>query len=232
MLTSYLSNRVQHVRVNQALSEPLPIVAGVPQGSILAPTLFQIFINDLLHLPKYLSCHAYADDTTFYTSSKDPLTLQTYLNHDINLIENWCLANHMVINTKKSHYLLVNPFSSSGINITIHGAPLQQKPTSKLLGFYINDKLNWSDHVQHIFSKMASNLRLFYNIRHLLNFHAAKQFYHNFIHSHLIYGLHIYYLLAPAKLTNPLFLLQERALRLICQHASIGKQKRSHQFPL
>lgn len=195
-------------------SKTLPITSGVPQGSILAPTLFQIFINDLLSLPKHFDTHAYADDTTFYISGKE--NLQKHINQDIASIEQWCLTNKMALNLSKSHFLIINPPQNASIDVIINQHPLAHKKTSTLLGFTLNNVLTWSDHIQTVINKVASNIRLFYNIRHLMNYTTAKTFYYNFIHPHLTYGIHIFYPLTPAKDTLCLYKLQKKALRLIC----------------
>lgn len=219
-IQSYLTNRRQCVKIHNDCSDLLPVTSGVPQGSILSPTLFQIYINDLLSLPLHSTAHAYADDTSFFISGNDPAQLQAHLDHDISLIQDWCTANAMSLNIKKSHYLMINAPKTCSLTIKIHNYHLQRKTTSTLLGYSINDSLNWGDHIRHIQNKISSNLRLFYNIRHLMNFPVAKQFYYNFIHSYLIYGVHLYYPLSTATHTNPLFLLQKKALRLICKDAA------------
>ena len=91
-LKSYLLERYQSVKVGNALSTSQPILRGVPQGSILAPTLFSIFINDLLLLPLNPQVHAYADDTTFYISDRNPSQLHNLLTADIAMIEQWCTS--------------------------------------------------------------------------------------------------------------------------------------------
>ena len=80
VMKSYLTNRTQSFRVKRTLSPTLPITSGVSQGAILAPTLFQFFINDLLCLPLSCSVHAYADDTIFYIAGKNADELQQRVN--------------------------------------------------------------------------------------------------------------------------------------------------------
>jgi hypothetical protein len=106
----------------------------------------------------------------------------------------------------------------SNLTLPIHqinGNSLEQRETSKLLGLTLNDSMTWTNHIQTMSNKISSKLRLFYNIRHLMNFNTARQFYYNFIHSYLIYGLHLYYPMTPIKHTDILFKLQKWALRLI-----------------
>jgi hypothetical protein len=217
VLKSYLCNRTQKVKIHNTYSPTLSVNSGVPQGSILAPTLFQIFIDDLLSLPLYSTSHAYADDTTFTLAGRNLTLLQSQLSHDLNLISDWCSMNAMTINVKKSHYLAINLPDTFTLSLRIADSPLLRRSTSKLLGFHVNDKLTWHDHINDIINKAATNLRLFHHIRHLLNFDTSKQFYQNFIHSYLIYGIYLYYPLSPKSHTDPLFLLQKQALRTICK---------------
>ena len=94
-IKSYLSTRTQCVKVANSFSTTQPVISGVPQGSILAPPLFLLFINDLLVLPLNCKAHEYADDTSFYLSHHDPSILQDLISCDLKRIDNWCNANKM-----------------------------------------------------------------------------------------------------------------------------------------
>ena len=105
---SYLSNRTQRVSLNNNLSTPAGVKCGVPQGSILCPLLFLIFINDLqLVLKDYVVVDLYADDTTFYDFQFDITQLETNLQHALNLLRIWCRQNGMVLNTDKTKVMLI-----------------------------------------------------------------------------------------------------------------------------
>ena len=216
LIKSFLSERQQCVKVHNTISNFLPMKSGVPQGSILSPTLFQIFINDLLNAKLHSTVHAYADDTTFYLSNNSLSQLQQNINNDLKSIHHWCTQNRMLINLKKSHYLLVNTTKHQTLKISINNEQLKQQTSSKIIGFTINDSLNWGNHIDNIHSKISTNLRLLYNIKHLLHFNTAKQYYNNYIHPYLSYGIHMYFPLSPYSLTNLLYLLQKKALRTIC----------------
>ena len=105
---SYLSNRLQRVSLNNNLSARASVKCGVPQGSILGPLLFLIFINDLpFVLQNYVVVDLFADDTTFYDFQFDITQLETNLQHALNLLRIWCRQNGMVLNTDKTKVMLI-----------------------------------------------------------------------------------------------------------------------------
>lgn len=218
ILQSYLSDRTQLVKIGSTVSRKRTVTTGVPQGSLLGPTLFQIYINDLLQLKLNMSVHAYADDTSFYTSDLSTSCLQLKAQHDLRIIQTWCHENGMIINMKKSHFLICSPPTAKipqNLRLELNGEDLTQKHSTKLLGFIVNEKLSWDDHISVIHNKISTNLKLFYLTRHLMSYRTARTFYLNFIHTYLTYGIHIYFQLAPKRLTEELFLQQKKAIRLI-----------------
>ncbi|PFX22791.1 putative RNA-directed DNA polymerase from transposon BS [Stylophora pistillata] len=102
--TSYLSDRRQEVRINSALSDPLPIVSGVPQGSVLGPILFNIYVNDLPLTPRSFLTESYVDDTKLYVSFpvQDWAKAVADLSADLLQIRNWCFANRLLLNPDKT----------------------------------------------------------------------------------------------------------------------------------
>ena len=218
LVNSFLSNRSQFVMIHKDKSEILPIQIGVPQGSILAPTLFLIYINDLLSYTLHSKSFAYADDTVFMSKSEDIRSLNQICDIDLILINRWCNNNRMILNTKKSHYMILKPTSrasGSDLYLNINDTRLQRVKKTKLLGFVLNDKLTWSDHVDYICKNVKKSLALFQNCREFLDRKSSRNFYYQYIFCHLIYGIRIYGNLAPHYLLNNLFLLQKRAFRLI-----------------
>ena len=102
---SYLSNRMQSVKVGSSLSNLKSIDIGIPQGSILGPLLFIIFVNDL---PDSVICKTvmYADDTSLLVSSSDPSSLQNSLNHNLSNIAKWFRDNNLTLNASKTKFML------------------------------------------------------------------------------------------------------------------------------
>ena len=113
MVQSYLTGRSQYVTVNGHVSNFLPITCGVPQGSVLGPLLFLIYVNDLPNVSMVLQFYLFADDTSIYVDSDDLITLQKTLNQEIRKVKKWLDANRLALNISKTNY--VNFHSSSKV---------------------------------------------------------------------------------------------------------------------
>ena len=122
----------------------------------------------------------------------------------------------MTVNESKAHFLVVNP-QNHFFSFSLKNSILQEHGSIKLLGFTVNYTLTWKDHISEISNKISTNIRLFSNIRHLIDFNTSKLFCYNYIHSYVTYGIHLYFPLTPVVLTNRLSILQKRALRVVCR---------------
>ena len=114
---SYLSNRNQYVSVNGHTSEQLSIRHGVPQGSVLGPLLFLIFINDLPKVSKFLNFYLFADDTNIYYESSDLLNIQKIVNRELRKVRKWLEANRLGLNTDKMNFVLFHSSQRNLLNI-------------------------------------------------------------------------------------------------------------------
>ena len=147
---SYLSNRIQQVVINNSSSKIGDVVCGVPQGSILGPLLFLLFINDLpFSLKKSpISVDLYADETTLYSTSIDKCTLETNLQNALDSVYTWCLENGMPINTKKTKLMLIasrqkrDSLIDSDIKITFNDKYLNISSNEKILGVHVDHDLS------------------------------------------------------------------------------------------
>ena len=119
---SYLSSRQQVTSIDNTLSSSLPVSVGVPQGSILGPLLFIIYINDMPNIFKHSKILLYADDTLLYYSSKSACDIEKNVNEDLNLISQWLDQNLLTLNCKKSKFVLFggNSRLKSFTNISIY----------------------------------------------------------------------------------------------------------------
>ena len=164
LIISYLNGRSQRVKTGGGLSDSCPVMSGVPQGSVLGPILFTIFINDIFSVCEYVCMHAYADDIQLYISRPIGLIedLCACLNEDLDKIYNWSEMNAIRLNPKKS---FVMPISLSSLDfndippIKIGNNNLSFVSKTKSLGVIINSKLDASDHVNYTVKRIYFILR-------------------------------------------------------------------------
>ena len=171
---SYLSDRTQQVYIGSVCSEQLPIKYGVPQGSILGPLLFILFINDLPLYIKNCCTDLYADDSTIHLAGKDFITLQSTVQEDLLSVEDWCNDNNMFINTNKTKYMIIGTkqkvMSLNMENVlTINNEILESSICESLLGVKIDPTLNWNNQIDFICSKISSRLYLLLRIKKFFN---------------------------------------------------------------
>jgi len=219
--TSYLSNREQKVCVSGHLSSAQPVSAGVPQGSILGPLLFIMYINDLPLHTKDSSVDMFADDTTISAYGKTVLEVHNILQNNLNSIAEWCIQNSMIpnISKTKSMYLSAstNKTISDNLNspaLTMHGESLAYSSTEKLLGVYVDQHLNWKYQVEQTIKKCNSYLYLLLRIKSYLNLHSRKLFFNAYILPHLDYCCTIWGNCSD-RLIEAVIKFQKRAARII-----------------
>ena len=140
-LKSYLSNRQQCVQIGESLSEFQTVKHGVPQGSILGPLLFLLYINDIVEASEKLQFLLFADDTSLFYAHKDIKVIEKVYNEELQHISNWLCANKLSLNVKKSKVLLYRPNNrkqhsnmEENIELKIDGANLEEVASAKYLG--------------------------------------------------------------------------------------------------
>ena len=160
---SYLSNRSHFTTVADSSSSLGFPFSGVPQGSVLGPTLFSIFIYDLPSVLPPESTVLFADDTTVYIISDDMSSLNSSLQLCLNLANMWMIKNGIKLNTSKTKYMLLHSARRvvhGSLTLNIDGLPIEQVRVFKFLGVHLNDTLTWSDHINKICLKVSRNLNL------------------------------------------------------------------------
>ena len=158
LFSSYQENRSQCCFVNGHLSHTLPINCGVPQGSILGPLLFLLFINDLRNCFSSGLASMYADDKTVSFNADNTTTLEFLIKKDLESLDKWLKANKLSLSVKVTEFMLVTTrqkrqFIDEALSICIKNKPIKQVRSSKTLGLYIEETLSWSKHVEHILKK-------------------------------------------------------------------------------
>ena len=178
--TSYLTNRLQSVHIGDIKSESLKVISGVPQGSVLGPLLFLLYINDLpLHV-KNSNIDIFADDATLHSSSPNIRIIQEKLSSDLAEINQWCLENKMKINEKKTKCMLVgsnqklSKLHSRELNLSINNLQLEHVESEKLLGVHIDHSLSFTKHVDFVCKNISSKTALLCRIKHYLPLTCKK----------------------------------------------------------
>ena len=226
LLTSYLSNKRQCTKYNTTVSDFLSIKQGVPQGSILGPLLFLIYINDLPYSSSLFSFIMYADDTTLYCSI-DKLNSNNrndIINEHLNKVGEWMKSNKLVLNSRKTKYMLFHKHNKvvPNLDLNINGSTIDQVSTFKFLGLHINSQLTWQTHINEISKRISRVIGLLYKMQNILPKNILLSLYNTLILPHINYCI-----LSWGKKSDSILLLQKRAIRAI---ASAGY--RAHSEPL
>ena len=192
---SYLQNRTQRVSLNDNLSEAADVIHGVPQGSILGPLLFLLFINDL---PLYLQntftfVDLYADDTTIYFSNADKLELEKNLQSSLNCLQKWCRENSMTLYIDKTKVMLIasrqkrTVLGDTVLNLQYNDIYMKMTTSDKVLGIYVDNNLMWNNHFNFLSKKLSTYMWLLSKIRTFLSINHRVLFYNANIKPHLDY---------------------------------------------
>ena len=218
-MSSFLCDRNQLVSITDSKSTLLPMKYGVPQGSVLGPLLFSIYINDL---PLILSalCQLFADDTTLHTSHSKLEKISFTLQKNVNELINWAELNHMCLHPQKTKCMIITTrqkrqnFSSGLPPLYINGKLIEEVESHKLLGVIIDNNLSWSNHVTMICNNVSKKIYQLSKIKHFLNLHSRKIFFHAYVESYINYASTIWDS-ASENIMKPLLSLHRRALRLV-----------------
>ena len=169
---------------------------GVPQGSVLGPLLFLIYINDLNQAIKFSRVHHFADDTNLLLVDNSLKKINKHINHDLKLLTTWLRANRISLNTSKTKNILFRPKSKRDIrkhlNFRISCQYIPRKTQAEYLGLTINEHLDWDLHFTQLKKKLNRRTGLLAKIRHFTPKHLLKTLYFSLFNSNLIYGCQIW----------------------------------------
>jgi len=189
--SNYLSNRKQCVNVNGNSSEFLNITTGVPQGSILGPLLFIIYVNDLYRCTDNFTFTLYADDTNILCIGKHPDQVIATVNHEMPKVINWFKSNRLHLNKKKTIAVLFRPIQKqiddASLHISIDMQTINFSNCVKFLGVTIDTNLSWSVHINNIVSKLSKGVGVISRLRHTLPTNLLIKIYYILIMPYLTY---------------------------------------------
>lgn len=217
LIRSYLQYRYQTVVIGNHYSKNLPIRAGVPQGSILGPLLFNIYINDLTNIKTTARFVIYADDTSLFITSRNVAELISTANDTLEQINKWSLSNSLTINVAKTKGVLFQPKNKKQV---VHGclqigtSGIEVVPSVKSLGVIFQENMLWNEHVNTIANKLARVTGILVRLRLLLPLKVKLLLYNSLFLSHINY-CHLVWGNTTSSNINILFLLQKKAVRTI-----------------
>lgn len=151
MIESYLQNRQQIVKIGKFQSNPKPVSYGIPQGSILGPLLFLIYINNISQIGLKGDISLYADDTSIFYFGHTAEVILPNIQKDLNLLNIWFQSNLLTINTTKTNYIIItakNKITPNNIKLTINDQIIHSKAQEKFLGLIVDKYLTWKPHIE------------------------------------------------------------------------------------
>ena len=218
---SYLDKRKQRVLVNGSYSREGTVKCGVPQGSVLGPLLFGIFINDLpLNITNNdVSCDMFADDNSLHTSANDISTVQNTLQESLNDVSQWCEVNRMVLHPQKTKSMTITTRQKRQRNdlrlsLYLDKTPIEQVSEHRVLGVTIDNEFRWHKHIDNVCKKVSRNLFLLFKLKHYVDSDARKLFFDAHVMSHINYAS-VIWRGASENCTKKLNSLHRRAIKLV-----------------
>ena len=226
LFKDYLLRRYQSVDISNSKSSFQPITCGVPQGSVLGPTLFLIYINDIVNASSFQTT-LFADDTHLFASAKNITELQNIVNCEMVNICAWLHSNKLSINPSKTKLLLINNHVHRGINfnIRLHNATIYPNSEAKYLGVLIDNNLSWKAHVELLVSKLSRGVGVLFRLSNFLPSDTLRMLYFSLVHSHLRYGI-LLWGFSNKSLLYRLQILQNKAIRSLSRTSRYTNMKK------
>ena len=210
---SYLSNRKQFVCFWSIKSEERLVTCGVPQGSVLGPLLFLLYIYDFSNSATNNDFHLFADDSNLFCSHKNLQSLEQSLNMQLRKFNQWLCANKLSLNIDKSNFVIFRPPQKKieyTVKLQINNKIIEERKCIKYLGIFIDCYLNWKEHVHELSKEIARGIGILSKLRHFVSQAILVQVYYSIIYSFLVYGVLIW---GNTYKTNiqPLVILQKKS---------------------
>ena len=219
MIDSYLTNRYQYVSYGGTDSSKLLIKMGVPQGSVLGPLLFLIFINDLPNITNHdhVKFVLFADDSNMFINHSDRFTLFSIANEILQKLYDYCCANKIVINLDKCCYMEFGATSTDlpNYNLGILNHRFQKVEECKFLGVYLNSKLDWKSQIMHVKTQVSKATGALNSVKKIVPPKILRNIYFALIQPYLVYCAPLWGSIHTSKEYEDLFKVQKKAIRVI-----------------
>ena len=216
-LASYLSNRKQYVSIDECNSDLLNVLCGVPQGSILGPKLFILYVNDMCNISKILKFVLFADDTNIFCSGHDAMQLSRDLSNELDKLSVWFAVNKLILNVSKTNFMVFGNSKQRNtiLQVSIKNSKIKRVYVTKFLGILIDDRLNWKEHISLICSKLSKCIAIIYKPKHLSDKDSLVMLYDSLFVPYLSYCSEIWGNTYKTNI-NCVYVLQKKVLRIVC----------------
>ena len=195
LIKSYLTNR-KHTHINGVDSNTLTSTHGVPQGSVLGPLLFLIYINDMSRVIQHSEIHHFVDDTNFLIYSSNSMKkINRYINHNLKVIVHWLRANRISVSVDKTKIVIFRPKGkdiTKKLNFRISGQQIYISKQVKYLGLMLDESLTWLSHISMLKTKLRRANVLLVKLRHYTSSKLLTAIYNALFESHMRYGCQIW----------------------------------------
>ena len=194
LMKSYLTERSQYVHLNGRKSSTKNITSGVPQGSVLGPLFFLVYINDLpLHITSETQNDLFADDASIHTNNEDIKTIETNLQNNITEAKKWCDKNSMIIHPEKTKCMVITTRqqkqrTNPTLELNLDTTKIEQVKCHRMLGVLIDSELNWNFHIDSIIKRISKNIFLLTKLKKLTSTDNLKLFFNAQIMPHFNYA--------------------------------------------
>lgn len=218
LMSSYITDRKQFVEIDDAKSDSLNLTTGVPQGSILGPLLFLIYINDIAFASNLFKFIIYADDTNLNTSieiiaEQNPnCDISEILNQELANVSNWLKCNKLSLNVAKSKYMIFHKPQKriQPLHLIMNDTTIERVSNFDFLGLTLNENLNWKSHIDKISNKISRSIGILNRHKYFIPLSSKLHIYSSLILSYLNFGI-----LSWGYQCERIVKLQKKAVRII-----------------
>ena len=218
LIKSYLKDRMQYTCVNNVMSDICSIDTGVPQGSVLDPLFFLLYVNDIVHCINDEDASLFADDTAALLHDKNLRLLKMRAETCLSKLYNWLVSNKLSLSIEKTFFIIYHSKRRKIPNefdfLKLHNFSIQRVKFIKYLGMTMYENRSWEMHIKQLCSSISKYFGVFYNIRNILTIPLKTLLYYSFIHSRISYGIELYGACSQTLL-NKIQTLQNKLLKVL-----------------
>ena len=215
-ITNYLKDRKQYVCLNEIKSNLCAVTCGVPQGSILGPLLYLIYVNDIVNISSVIPI-LFADDTNIFLTGKNIGNLMGQMNQELSKLVEWVNVNKLSLNISKTKYMIFsnrNVIQDGNLNLLINNVKLKRVNQTKFLGVIIDSKLTWKEHILHVRKKISKGAGILCKARKVLNRETLITLYNSFVYPYITYGVEVWGAAAQCHI-DTVIKSQKKIIRII-----------------